>query len=174
MRFRDLPVVAPVTLAALLASSCGEPPEPDMRASQSVAAAAATEDLAVYAPRIPAPASDVAALYFTAQDRSGQGDRLLGASTRAARRTMLHRSVTRGERTRMLPAADGIPIPAQGELALEPGGYHVMRADLAQPLEEGDSVEVELQFQRAGRLVLRVPVVAASEAARPARRVEPR
>jgi copper(I)-binding protein len=142
------------------------------RSSAPVAAAASTEGLAVYAPRIPEPASDVAALYFTARDRSGRGDRLLGASTRAARHTMLHRSVTRGERTGMRPAADGIPIPPQGELALEPGGYHVMLAELAQPLEEGDSVDVELEFERAGKLVLRVPVVAASEAARPARGVE--
>lgn len=109
--------------------------------------------------RIPEPASDVAALYLRVRNRDGTGDRLQSAATPVARRTMLHRTVNESGRASMRLASDGIPVPARGEVRLEPGGYHVMLSGLTQPLVRGMEVEVVLVFERAGTLRLRAPVV---------------
>jgi copper(I)-binding protein len=39
-----------------------------------------------------------------------------------------------------------IPVPADGSVALEPGGYHVMLLDLKQDLTAGQTVPVTLTF----------------------------
>ena len=45
---------------------------------------------------------------------------------------------------------DGIDIPADESVALEPGGFHVMMLDLAAPLEAGETFEITLTFEIAG------------------------
>ncbi|MBK7329583.1 MAG: copper chaperone PCu(A)C [Dehalococcoidia bacterium] len=49
-------------------------------------------------------------------------------------------------------------MPANGELTLKPGGYHVMLMDLKGELKEGDTVELELEFAKAGKVKLTLPV----------------
>lgn len=41
---------------------------------------------------------------------------------------------------------------------LEPGGYHIMLLDLAEPLEVGDTFDVTLDFETADDLVVTVEV----------------
>ena len=47
---------------------------------------------------------------------------------------------------------DSIELPAGQEVKLEPGGYHIMLLDLKQPIEMGDTIEVTLDFQKAGEI----------------------
>ncbi|MEN9643427.1 MAG: hypothetical protein RL238_96 [Actinomycetota bacterium] len=54
---------------------------------------------------------------------------------------------------------DGIDIAAGEPLVLEPGGYHVMLMELAAPLEVGTSISVTLTFEKAGDVVIDVPVL---------------
>ena len=129
------------------------------------APAVSSGGVAVYAPAVPEPATDVAALYFTLVDTDGKGDRLLGASCDAAGSALLHRTRTEGGMARMLPVEAGIAIPPGGELALAPGGHHVMLTGLRRELSQGEVLEVALVFERAGRLTLRAPVVSADAAA---------
>jgi copper(I)-binding protein len=51
---------------------------------------------------------------------------------------------------RMRQLADGLEIPAGGEVTLKPGSYHVMLMDLKQPLKAGDKVPLTLTFKGAG------------------------
>ena len=44
----------------------------------------------------------------------------------------------------------GIDVPADGEVRLEPGGYHVMLMQLSEPLEAGAEFDVTLTFENAG------------------------
>lgn len=53
---------------------------------------------------------------------------------------------------------DRIPVPAGESVALEPGGYHIMLMDLAQPLEVGSTIEVTLVFETAGEVVVTAEV----------------
>ena len=53
---------------------------------------------------------------------------------------------------------DEIPIPAGETVALEPGGYHVMLLDLAEPLEVGDTIDVTLTFEEADDMTVTAEV----------------
>jgi periplasmic copper chaperone A len=53
---------------------------------------------------------------------------------------------------------DAIELPAGEAVALEPGGFHVMLLDLAEPLEVGTTIEVTLTFAEAGELVVAAEV----------------
>ena len=138
---------------ALALAACG-PGE-----SLPEAPAAEGGGIAVLDPFLPAPPADVAAVYLRVVDRGGRGDRLLGASSPSAASAMLHRTVMEGDAVRMGPAPDGIAVPPGGEIRLAPGADHVMLMGLASPLAAGDRLELELVFERAGRLRVRVPVI---------------
>ena len=122
-------------------------------------AIAAGGGIAIYAPRIPEPAADVAALYLVVSDQEGRGDRLIAARSETGK-AMLHETRDEAGLVRMRQASDGLVVPPNGELRLEPGGAHIMLTDLRQPLAAGARVYVTLEFERAGRLRLEVPVVA--------------
>lgn len=47
---------------------------------------------------------------------------------------------------------DSLTLPAGEEVVLEPGGYHIMLIDLANPIEEGDTIPVTLTFENAGEI----------------------
>ena len=156
------PGIAWLAACALAFAACSS--EPGKGSSERGEAHAAAGGLAVYAPHIPAPPADVAALYLVVVDHDGAGDRLIGAQCPAGDAT-LHETRVADGRVRMLRAQAGLPVPARGELRLEPGGAHVMLTGLRRPLEPGERVHVTLEFERAGRLALEVPVVAAGDVA---------
>ncbi len=51
-----------------------------------------------------------------------------------------------------------VEVPAGETVAFEPGGYHVMLLDLAEPLVAGDTFEMELTFEKAGTVTVEVEV----------------
>lgn len=58
----------------------------------------------------------------------------------------------------MREMAGGLPLPAGETVTLQPGGYHVMLLDIAEPLEAGDEIELTLDFESADDLTLTVEV----------------
>lgn len=96
-------------------------------------------------------------VYLTVVD-GGSGDRLLSAETPAAGQVMLHESVQRGDAVEMRAHGHGFPVPAGGELRLEPGGKHLMLMDLVAPLAAGQDLVLTLHFERAGDRRVVVPV----------------
>ncbi len=100
-----------------------------------------------------------AAAFLTLTNATGEDDRLVGADTPAAARSELH---THDEDDagvmRMRHVEEGFALPAGGTLTLEPGGHHVMMMGLAQPLAEGDAVELTLHFERQGDVEVTLPV----------------
>jgi copper(I)-binding protein len=46
----------------------------------------------------------------------------------------------------------GIDIPANGQVELKPGGFHVMLIGLTRDLNVGDSVQLTLTFEKAGQI----------------------
>jgi len=51
-----------------------------------------------------------------------------------------------------------IAVPAGGTVALEPGGYHVMLMQLAEPLVDGTEFTITLTFEQAGDITTTVDV----------------
>jgi copper(I)-binding protein len=130
--------------------------------------------------RITTPTATTGAVYMDLE--SPDGDRLMKASVPSdvAGKTEIHETVggeaadgeamdpamegtmegqgATGEDSAMSGAMmgmrpiDSLELPAGEEVALEPGGYHIMLMDLVQPIEEGDTVPVTLTFEKAGEI----------------------
>jgi len=104
--------------------------------------------------------------YLTIRNTGTEADRLLGATSPAAPTVELHTmSMTNGV-MRMRPV-DGIDIPAGGEVALEPGGFHIMLVGTKEALRPGASVPLTLRFARAGEVTVNLSVGSAGASAPP-------
>ncbi|WP_458093476.1 copper chaperone PCu(A)C [Roseomonas sp. WA12] len=102
--------------------------------------------------------------FLTIRNAGTQPDRLLSASSPAARTTEVHETVREGDVMRMRPVA-ALDVPAGGSVALRPGGAHVMLIGLAQALRPGTTLPLTLTFERAGTVEVQVAVQAAGAAA---------
>lgn len=90
---------------------------------------------------------------------SGEADRLIAASSDAAARTELHTHLDDGNGVmRMVHVEEGFELPADGMIAMERGRKHVMLMGLTAPMEQGASVTVTLTFEKAGDMVVEIPV----------------
>ncbi len=110
----------------------------------------------------PTPAgTTVGAVYF-AVEGGGDADAILGASVdpAVAGGVELHMTMLTGD-TSMASGGDAamhpvpeIPVP----VALEPGSWHLMLVDLADPLEAGETFDMTLDFATAANQVVTVEV----------------
>jgi copper(I)-binding protein len=101
-----------------------------------------------------------AAGFMAISNRGAAADRLLSASSPAARAMELHSMVRDGDVMRMR-AVEAIEVPAGQTVTLRPGGLHLMLIGLSRPLREGETVPVTLRFERAGEVRVDLAVQAA-------------
>ncbi len=106
------------------------------------------------------PSAKVGAGYMVIENKGAAADRLMGGSTPVAGRLEVHEMTMTGGIMKMRGLADGLEVPAGGEVALKPGSYHLMLLDLKQPLKEGDTVPVTLTFKNAGTMQVDLTVKA--------------
>lgn len=109
--------------------------------------------------------ASVAAGYLTLKNTGDAPDRLVSATSDIAGRTEIHDVTMANGVMQMRPLTDGVPIPAGGEIALEPGSSHLMFIDLKHPLREGESFAGTLNFEHAGSVVVTFKVEKAGAAA---------
>ncbi|NJK79076.1 MAG: copper chaperone PCu(A)C [Chloroflexaceae bacterium] len=98
------------------------------------------------------------AAYMTLVNTGSAADAVVGASTDVANIVELHTTEMDANGVMMMRPLEQIDIPANGEVALQPGGIHVMLIDLTQDLEEGDTVNLTLELQSGGTLEVEAPV----------------
>lgn len=128
-----------------------------IRIAGDAPAAAKAGDIQVLQPFARATPAKVGGVFMMLRNGGGNADRLIKADSPVAASVELHTHVKDGDAMRMRPV-ENIPVPANGQTALEPGGYHVMLIDLRQPLKEGTSIPLTLTFEKAGTVTLQVPV----------------
>ncbi|MCI5097450.1 MAG: copper chaperone PCu(A)C [Rhodobacteraceae bacterium] len=105
------------------------------------------------------PGAPTGAAFMGIMNMSGEADRLIGASSDIAKRVELHTHIDAGDGVmQMRHDEDGFEIPAGGTHMLQRGGDHVMFMGLSQSLEQGDTVTVTLTFEKAGDMVVEIPV----------------
>ncbi len=112
-----------------------------------------------------ATATETSAVYL-AIENGGADDRLVGAASDVAGSvSMMGRVDAATAPDAHAAPTDGVdrPVPS-GTTTFAPGGGHIMLADLARPLEPGDTVRLQLTFERAGRVDVEVEVVSWDEA----------
>lgn len=115
------------------------------------------ETIEIVDARLGEPAGPNAALYFTVSG-GDEPDRLLGARAAAAAEVQIHETATGEDGTTTMRPIDGLDLPADGELVLEPGGYHLMLVDVER-VEAGDEIEVTLFWESSGEWTIPVDVV---------------
>ncbi len=106
----------------------------------------------------PAVQGGTGAAYMTISNPGGSADTLLSASSPAAASVELHRTMTDASGMTGMSPIDRLEIPAGGSVSLAPGGYHLMMMGLSAPLEAGSTVEIELVFEHAGKVVVQAEV----------------
>jgi periplasmic copper chaperone A len=106
-------------------------------------------------PGTPGTGTGTGAVYLTLVNSSATPDALLSAATDAAATVEVHESYMESTMAKMRRVAR-IEVPAGQSVELKPGGYHIMLIDLTRDLTPGQSVQLTLTFQRAGK----VPVTA--------------
>lgn len=103
------------------------------------------------------PGAKVGVGYLEIRNKGSQPERLLSATTPAAKHVEMHVTEHAGEvaKMRQLPSFE---IPARERLELRPGGAHLMLVDLVQPLKQGERFSMMLRFERAGEVEVQFEV----------------
>jgi copper(I)-binding protein len=103
------------------------------------------------------PVASTLAGYMVIENHGPEPRKLIAAESAAFKAIELHRTMFENGIARMTPQ-DSVSIPAGGQVALEPGGYHLMLIGSAEPLRAGDEVTVLLTFDEGERTTVTLPV----------------
>lgn len=85
------------------------------------------------------------AAFFVIKNDGDTAVRLTGAAVKIAEAVEIHETTMSGDIMFMRQVMD-VEIPAGGEVAFKPGGYHLMLIDLQQAIAAGDEIEIDLIF----------------------------
>jgi len=111
----------------------------------------------------PLPAVSVnGAAYMTFMNKGDATDRLLSISTPAAKKAEIHNHTMEGGLMKMRPVGALDITPGDGTV-LQPGGLHIMLMGLTEPLVEGQSFPLTLNFERAGSIEVKVMIFVPDE-----------
>lgn len=138
---------------ALAACSPAAEPAPESPPAADQAAAVVVTDAWCRATPNGARAGGCFATFTATTD-----DRLTGGSTPRAAQLQVHEMSMDGGMMKMGQIEGGLPLPAGQAVALAPGGNHIMLMELTQPLAEGDTVPLTLQFAAAPAVTVQAPV----------------
>jgi copper(I)-binding protein len=108
------------------------------------------------------PGTTTGAAYFVALENTGaQPDTLVRAATPVAASVELHSMSVDAQGVMRMREIDGIAIAPKATIKMRPGmGFHLMLVGLKQPLKEGDTFPMSLQFEHAGKVEVKVVVQA--------------
>ncbi|MFM7011345.1 MAG: copper chaperone PCu(A)C [Betaproteobacteria bacterium] len=101
--------------------------------------------------RASAPGQKNGAGYVQIQNKSGQTDRLISATTANVGRVELHTIINENGVAKMRQV-QGIEVAEGADTRLEPGGFHIMFIGLNAPFKAGEIVPVTLRFEKAGEV----------------------
>ncbi|MFD2236863.1 copper chaperone PCu(A)C [Aureimonas populi] len=112
------------------------------------------------ASRATPPTARVGVGYMVISNDGAEPDRLLGGTSPVAEAVEIHSMTMEGDVMQMRRLEDGLDLPAGEEVALAPGGYHLMLVDLNEPLREGERVPLTLRFEKAGEVTVELAIEA--------------
>jgi len=109
-------------------------------------------------PSLPGATSGVA--YFATLENAGtRPDRLLRGSTPVAEHVELHEMNLDANGVMRMREADAIGVGPKQVIKMRPGmGMHLMLIGLRRPLKDGDTFPMTMEFERAGKVELKVVV----------------
>jgi copper(I)-binding protein len=113
------------------------------------------------------PGQPVGGGYFTITNKGESADRLISISSPDAGSAEIHSMVMKDNIMVMRPVEGGLDIPPGGTVELKPGHFHLMFMGVKKPFRQGDTIPVTLEFERAGKVEITMPVEAANAKAAP-------
>ena len=109
-------------------------------------------------PSIPGT-SNGAAYLASIENKGAVADRLVRASTPAAARVELHTMAVDSQGVMRMREIDGIALAPKAKVQMKPGaGLHMMLIGVKEPLKEDASFPMTLEFERAGKVEVKVVV----------------
>jgi len=130
-RPRTLASAAIALAAATALSGCATEP------------AASADTLTVTDPWVKTAESGMSAAFAVIENSSDEDVTIVAATSDAYPMLELHEVVDGA----MQELGAGMVVPADGELALEPGGFHIMVMGVDEPIEAGDEVAFTLELE---------------------------
>lgn len=119
----------------------------------------ASESVTVTDPWVKAAEEGMTAAFGILSNPTGDDLVVVSAETEVADSAQLHETVAdESGNTTMQEVKHGFTIPAGGELALEPGGNHLMLMGLVGPVLAGEEVTFTLTFSDDSTLSFTAPV----------------
>ena len=123
---------------------------------------ASVGDIAIghpYATPSIAGTSNGAAYLASIENKGSVADRLVRASTPMAARVELHTMAVDAQGVMRMREIDGIALAPKARVQMKPGmGTHMMLIGLKEPLKEDASFPMTLEFERAGKVEVKVIV----------------
>src|SRR5664280_1022249 len=106
------------------------------------------------------PGAPTGAAYFATLANTGsQPDKLVRAATPVAASVELHTMSVDAQGVMRMREVDGIALAPKQSVRMRPGmGDHLMLVGLKRPLKEGETFAMTLQFERAGKVEVKVVV----------------
>lgn len=98
--------------------------------------------------------------YLTVTNNGQAADKLVSAASPNAGKVEVHTMEVVNDVMVMRPVDGGLDIPAGATVELKPGGLHLMFMAVAEPFKQGASVPVTLEFEKAGKVEVMLPVQA--------------
>lgn len=152
---------------ALFAAACGAP---ELHPSADAEHAAPQEGVIVsdgWAPPTP-NGVNVSAGFLTIVNHTGSDDRIVAVTSPRAGRVEIHEMALVGAVMQMRPV-ESLAAAAGQTVTLAPGGLHLMFYEVTQPFAQGETIPVQITFERAGAmdvaLAVRPPNAPAAQAA---------
>jgi hypothetical protein len=108
------------------------------------------------------PSQKISAAYMTIANKSFKAVTIVSASSDTAGATEIHQMSDMNGMMHMA-MAQNLHIPAQGEITLQPGGFHIMLINLKKPVSKGDIVPIMLHFQDGDTIIVKAEVKNARE-----------
>ena len=103
--------------------------------------------------------SNGAAYLASIENKGAVADRLVRASTPVASRVELHTMAVDAQGVMRMREIDGIALAPKAKVQMKPGsGLHLMLVGLKEPLKEDASFPLTLEFERAGKVEVKVIV----------------
>lgn len=90
--------------------------------------------------------------YLILENHSDTSDRLMVVRSDIANHIEIHETRVENNTIKMRKVADGLEVGAHDTVTLRPGGYHLMFFDLHKALDDGESFEACLEFEKSGKI----------------------
>ena len=97
------------------------------------------------------------AAYMTLENNGTSDDRLIGATTPLGDKVQFHKETEDNGVSRMREV-HSVDLAPGAKVAFRPGDMHMMIVGLKQPLEQGKTLPLTLQFEKAGGVEVTVPI----------------